>query len=335
MRYLYLLILSATFVLTVGCTEDNPAGGWDVGPGDTGSDAAADGSNDASQDSTNPDISEDTSAPDTSGDVSTCGAQDQMCDWNCPERDPDCANCPDKSDFTAGPWDSQTCMLIDYACEEGHESYYDEVCGCGCLPATTDPCAPQDARGEGACTAVVGIVWDGDSCVTISGCTCVGSDCDETYASLEACQADRSACTEPECAAQDARGVGPCDAILGWTWSGLEDGCQAISGCECEGPDCDALYDSQQACQRDNIECGAELRCGGFAGVACPDDMYCDFPDDGCGFADGMGVCEDRPQGCPEYIDEVCACDGQVYSNECFAHANGTDVYAGLDHCEQ
>ncbi|MGM0554884.1 MAG: hypothetical protein ACQEVA_00710 [Myxococcota bacterium] len=338
MRHVYLLVLSATLIFATGCTEDNPEGTWDVGEDGGGNDAAADVSDDTSDpdttDSTDPDTT-DATDPDTSGDTSTCGAEDQMCDWNCPDRDPDCANCPDKSEFTAGPWDTESCMLIDYGCEDGDEIYSDEVCGCGCVEGSTDPCAPQDARGEGACAAVVGVIWNGESCVSISGCSCVGSDCDKTYDSVEACENDRSACLEPDCAAQDARGVGPCDAVLGWAWTGSESGCQAISGCECRGADCDALYESQRSCQEDNVKCGSDARCGGFGGIECPDDMYCDFPDDGCGFDDGAGVCRDRPEACPEYIDEVCACDGQIYTNECFANASGTDVYSGLDHCEQ
>lgn len=71
---------------------------------------------------------------------------------------------------------------------------------------------------------------------------------------------------------------------------------------------------------------GSGIACGGFAGVVCPITEYCDFPDDICGGADGQGVCRARPEACPEFYAPVCACDGMVYSNDCFAAGAGTDV---------
>lgn len=49
--------------------------------------------------------------------------------------------------------------------------------------ACTQPgeCDAMDARGEGDCEQVLGIVWDGDACVSLSGCNCVGADCDKLY----------------------------------------------------------------------------------------------------------------------------------------------------------
>ena len=340
MKRLLLLISILALVLATGCTEDNPASnGWDVGNEDSGTDAVQDSSTDAEedtgQDTDPPDTSSDTgNDTDTGSDAGACGA-DNMCNWDCYEQDPDCVECPDKSRFTAGPWDTQTCMVIDYACDEGSVGYSDDVCGCGCLPDNTDPCAAQDARGEGACRAIVGVVWDGEACQTISGCSCTGSACDEIYQSVEACERDRAACLEPDCAPQDAEGVGLCDAILGYAWTGTENGCQPLSGCECEGSDCDDIFRSQRACEQAYIECGSDLRCGGLGGIQCPDGMYCDYPEDNCGALDQTGTCEPNPRACPEYVDEVCGCDGQVYTNECFAHSSGTDVWDDLDACER
>lgn len=41
------------------------------------------------------------------------------------------------------------------------------------------------------------------------------------------------------CPTLDAHGVGPCDVILGYIWSGCR--CVMVSGCTCEGADCDKL----------------------------------------------------------------------------------------------
>lgn len=119
--------------------------------------------------------------------------------------------------------------------------------------------------------------------------------------------------------------------MIGVVWDG--DSCTTLSGCSCEGADCDDLYDSQRECQRDNIECGATVRCGGFGGIQCPDDMYCDFPQNSCGGDDSSGECKPRPTACPEVIDEVCGCDGQIHTNECFANASGVDIYNDIDAC--
>lgn len=44
--------------------------------------------------------------------------------------------------------------------------------------AGASPCAPAwDARGEGACRALVGYAWDGARCAELWGCRCEGSDC--------------------------------------------------------------------------------------------------------------------------------------------------------------
>ncbi|MBX3270250.1 MAG: hypothetical protein KF729_08310 [Sandaracinaceae bacterium] len=42
-------------------------------------------------------------------------------------------------------------------------------------------------------------------------------------------------CTSPACPAQDARGDGVCNLVLGYRWDGER--CEVVSGCACAGAD--------------------------------------------------------------------------------------------------
>lgn len=76
-------------------------------------------------------------------------------------------------------------------------------------------CAAMDARGRGLCDAELGYAWNGESCVSISGCNCAGVDCDALFASPGACSAAYASCSGTD----DCRATG-CDAgsrcILCW-----------------------------------------------------------------------------------------------------------------------
>lgn len=70
-------------------------------------------------------------------------------------------------------------------------------------------------------------------------------------------------------------------------------------------------------------------QCGGFAGFQCEGAMeFCDFAENTCGISDGIGECQRRPDTCIEILRPVCACDGNVYANDCAAREAGFDLNA-------
>ncbi len=71
--------------------------------------------------------------------------------------------------------------------------------------------------------------------------------------------------------------------------------------------------------------------CGGFAGLRCNSNQWCDYPKDSvCGIADRFGTCRPKPEICAEIYKPVCGCNGQTFGNACEAAGQGQDVaYAG------
>jgi hypothetical protein len=146
-------------------------------------------------------------------------------------------------------WDGRECRVLS-GCECGGTDCDRLFAGpdeCAAAYASCIPdCSPQDAMGVGLCRLLLGWAWDGRRCVALGGCECEGEDCDELFDSPEECIAAYERCPSP-CAPMRAEPVGPCDAILGVRWNGI--GCEYISGCSCEGPECGELFDAIEDCE--------------------------------------------------------------------------------------
>ncbi len=58
-------------------------------------------------------------------------------------------------------------------------------------------------------------------------------------------------------------------------------------------------------------------KCGTIAGIACPNDQWCDLQANSCGTTDLPGVCFRTGEVCTEEFAPVCGCDGKTYSSDC------------------
>jgi hypothetical protein len=58
------------------------------------------------------------------------------------------------------------------------------------------PCVPDDARGAGACTQLLGYKWDGAACGAVTGCSCSGTACGGLAPGLAACKSAHVICSE-------------------------------------------------------------------------------------------------------------------------------------------
>ncbi|MCS6900980.1 MAG: hypothetical protein NZX77_14570, partial [Polyangiaceae bacterium] len=141
----------------------------------------------------------------------TWSCTEMACTEPCEGPMPPCAAPPPGCDYEGGGcvngvW---TCgkLVCNSECKPGETKPAPDGCNtCTCQEdgtwactklACVGTCDPQEAQGVGNCEAFFGYAWNGKECVGLSGCSCQGKDCKNTFSSPEECQAAYKGCNQP------------------------------------------------------------------------------------------------------------------------------------------
>lgn len=101
-------------------------------------------------------------------------------DIDCPSPEP-CGNTTCEPGFSCCNASCGTCVRPGEACDQGL-----------CEP----DCTPQDARGVGDCDGFFGVAWNGSQCLSVTGCECIGRDCNDLPFDGEECEKRYAECPQ-------------------------------------------------------------------------------------------------------------------------------------------
>lgn len=220
--------------------------------------------------------------------------------------------CRDDADCAAGDMCFVECGETTGTCEPNSDTYcifvYAPVCGCdgktysnSCVAASALVDVLHDGECESTCTKNSDC-GDGEFChfdfATCGGegtCESINETCDPLYSPVCGCngQTFANACFANAFGMSIAYN-GICEAI-----------CINDSDCA-DGEFCSATGECLSADCTNDADCGFGRAC-----VSAPGE---------CG---NEGTCTRTPELCPAVYDPVCGCDGNTYSNTCFALAEG------------
>ncbi len=170
---------------------------------------------------------------------------------------------------------------------------------CGCDGITYANACVAEARGQS-------VDYEGECIVPAIDCSS-NVDCSgDEYCAKDACDDLQGVCeSRPDACLYVWDPVCGCDGIT------YPNSCNAAAAGQ--------LVDYEGECTVPVIDCSSNVDCSG--------DEYC--AKDACD--DLQGVCEPRPDACPDVWDPVCGCDGNIYGNQCEAASAGNSIGVSCD----